>query len=285
MAGGAGTVSLAVFRSLMWARPRLAAGGAVLAAGGALLLSVGGEAGAVRAVAGAGAVALGAAAVLAACCFVFAPRAPRREAAVLRPPLAGPWVRASRHGPRPHTLARSFAVELAPVPGPGEPPARGGPSGAGAVVLAPADGTVVAVHGTARDHRTGTGVAGAVRAAAGRTAGRLLREAFGARAVFGNHIVLDLHDGTHVLLAHLRRGSIRVTVGEEVRVGRPLAGCGTSGSVGVRGEPRLHVQVMDRPWPGRAAVGVPLVLREGNGAGGGPGHGLESASGSGRGPA
>ncbi|GAA2492861.1 hypothetical protein GCM10010406_31160 [Streptomyces thermolineatus] len=269
MAGGAGTVSLAVFRSLMWARPRLAAGGAVLVAGGAVLLSAGGGPGAVRAVAGVGAVALGAAALVAACCFVFAPRAPRREAAVLRPPLAGPCTRASRHGPRPHTLARSFAVDL--VPGSGEPPARSGPSGAGAVVLAPADGTVVAVHGTARDHRTGTGVAGVVRTAVGRTAGRLLREAFGARAVFGNHVVLDLHDGTHVLLAHLRRGSIRVTVGEEVRAGRPLAGCGTSGSVGVRGEPRLHVQVMDRPWPGRAAVGVPLVLREEDGAGSGHG--------------
>jgi urea transporter/murein DD-endopeptidase MepM/ murein hydrolase activator NlpD len=56
---------------------------------------------------------------------------------------------------------------------------------------------------------------------------------------WGNFILLRVA-GLHVLLAHLRRGSIRVRSGEWVAAGQPLAACGSSGRSPV---PHLHLQV------------------------------------------
>ena len=72
-------------------------------------------------------------------------------------------------------------------------------------------------------------------------------EDIGARGSgLGNHVAIVGEDGIHVLLAHLRRGTIEVRVGTEVSAGDLLARCGNSGD---SGEPHLHVQAMrDADW-------------------------------------
>ncbi|MFE9855254.1 M23 family metallopeptidase [Streptomyces sp. NPDC005780] len=124
----------------------------------------------------------------------------------------------------------------------------------GAPLLAVADGTVVhASHGR-RDHLS-------------RNSGPALiylmlieasvRDVLGPGAIVGNHLVLDLGDGTYAMYAHLRRGSLRVRVGEEVRVGQMLAECGNSGN---STEPHVHFQLMDDPDLD-VAVGIPFTWR------------------------
>jgi murein DD-endopeptidase MepM/ murein hydrolase activator NlpD len=59
-----------------------------------------------------------------------------------------------------------------------------------------------------------------------------------------------------VLLAHLRRGSIAVEVGDQVRIGDQVAACGNSGN---STQPHLHVQVTDSvDWD--RARGIPMVF-------------------------
>ncbi|MDD7967978.1 M23 family metallopeptidase [Actinomycetospora lemnae] len=64
------------------------------------------------------------------------------------------------------------------------------------------------------------------------------------RDMAGNHVVLDIGGGRHVLYGHLRQGSVRVRPGEEVRRGQVIGQVGDSGS---SGEPHLHLQVQNRP--------------------------------------
>src|SRR5690606_40533081 len=40
------------------------------------------------------------------------------------------------------------------------------------------------------------------------------------RFVVGNAVVLDIGDGVYAVLAHLRRGSVRVRKGDRVQIGR-----------------------------------------------------------------
>ncbi len=54
----------------------------------------------------------------------------------------------------------------------------------------------------------------------------------------GNHIVLKCAD-IDILMAHLKRGSIKVAPGESVAVGQPLAEIGNSGNTL---EPHLHIE-------------------------------------------
>lgn len=124
----------------------------------------------------------------------------------------------------------------------------------GAPLLAVADGTVVhASHGR-RDHlsrNSGPALAYLMLIEAS------VRDMRGAGAIVGNHIVLDLGDGTYAMYAHLRHGSIRVRAGEEVRAGQPLAECGNSGN---STEPHVHFQLMDDPDLD-VAVGIPFTWR------------------------
>ncbi|MEC4016348.1 M23 family metallopeptidase [Streptomyces sp. H27-D2] len=60
--------------------------------------------------------------------------------------------------------------------------------------------------------------------------------------LWGNYILLDLGNGVHTGFAHLRRGSLRVTVGDSVTAGQEIAECGNSGNTS---EPHLHFQLMD----------------------------------------
>jgi hypothetical protein len=60
--------------------------------------------------------------------------------------------------------------------------------------------------------------------------------------IVGNHIVIDAGKGRFVL--HLKRGSVRVSVGDSVKIGDPIAQCGNSGNTSA---PHLHLQVQDGP--------------------------------------
>ena len=62
--------------------------------------------------------------------------------------------------------------------------------------------------------------------------------------------------GLLVLLAHLRRGSVRVGAGDRVESGQQVGECGNSGNSTA---PHLHFQVMDGPDP-LAANGLPFVI-------------------------
>ncbi|MDL5353177.1 M23 family metallopeptidase [Microbacterium sp. zg-YB36] len=132
-----------------------------------------------------------------------------------------------------------------------EPPERF--SAFGTPLSAPVAGVVVAVHDGEPDHEARRSQLALIRYAAGQ-AGRL-RE--GPHAVAGNHVILrDRVSGMLVAMVHLRAGSMRVGVGDEVAVGDPVAQCGNSGN---STQPHLHVQAMDSADL-RVARGVPIAF-------------------------
>ena len=57
---------------------------------------------------------------------------------------------------------------------------------------------------------------------------------------WGNFLMLRTAVGAHILLAHLKQGSVRVQLGDWVVTGQQLAACGSSGRAP---EPHLHFQV------------------------------------------
>ena len=57
---------------------------------------------------------------------------------------------------------------------------------------------------------------------------------------WGNFIIIRLDSGLHLLLAHLKQGSIKCKEGERVQPGKMLADCGNSGR---SPQPHLHCQV------------------------------------------
>ncbi len=62
--------------------------------------------------------------------------------------------------------------------------------------------------------------------------------------VAGNHVAIDMGNGRFVLMAHLQKGSVRISEGDVVRVGQPIAKCGNSGNTS---HPHLHLQVQSGP--------------------------------------
>jgi Peptidase family M23 len=60
--------------------------------------------------------------------------------------------------------------------------------------------------------------------------------------VYGNTIVIDHGRGEFSMLAHLKRGSVRVKVGDKVTAGQQIAQCGNSGNSPL---PHLHYHVQD----------------------------------------
>lgn len=65
-----------------------------------------------------------------------------------------------------------------------------------------------------------------------------------AKHIAGNYIVIKHGESEYSTLAHLKCGSIKVSVGERVKKGQTLALCGNSGS---STEPHLHFQLQTGP--------------------------------------
>lgn len=197
-----------------------------------------------------------------------------REPVLLGLPVRGRWT--ALNGPatkvpsHTHSHAQTYAIDLKHVPGasgdgsegttPQAPPfrwlwplarrPRRYPT-YGMPVLAPADGVVVATGRRQRDHLSRMSLPAFLF---------LYLEGF-VRSLgwpahlMGNHIVLDIGDGVHAAFAHLRRGSLRVAVGDRVTEGQEMAECGNSGN---SSEPHLHFQLMDGPDV-MTARGVPFA--------------------------
>ncbi len=197
-----------------------------------------------------------------------------REPVVLRYPLEGrfrarnsPAKRVPSHGT--DLMGTTYAIDLIPVDSKG----RSAPwnwralvaterpdafVGFGAKVLAPASGTVVLAHDGEEDHEARRSQLTLLSYMAGQ-AQRIRR---GAGAIAGNHVVIALGDGgPFVLVAHLRRGSLSVKVGDRVVAGRQIGQCGNSGN---STQPHVHVQVTDSiEWS--RAQGLPLAFETATG--------------------
>ncbi|WP_262852116.1 M23 family metallopeptidase [Mumia quercus] len=123
----------------------------------------------------------------------------------------------------------------------------------GRPVHAPCDGTVVAVHDGEPDHEARRSQLALVPYALGQAS----RVRLGPAAIAGNHVTLA-YEGFFVTLVHLRRGSLRVAVGDRIRTGEQLGECGNSGN---STQPHVHVQVTDGADVA-TAQGVPLAFRD-----------------------
>ncbi|GLU47944.1 M23 family metallopeptidase [Nocardiopsis ansamitocini] len=191
---------------------------------------------------------------------------------VVEPPVRGRWTALASPADRVpsqgmHAYGQSYALALLADPADSTRPDIGwrplsrAPEefpGFGAPVYAPVEGVVVRAVDHMRDHRSRTSwpwlFAMVVETA--------VRELGGTSGLLGNHVVIDLGDGAFAMLAHLRRGSLRVREGDRVSVGQEVAACGNSGS---SPEPQVHFQLMDHPrawlaaglpfrWPSAAAT-------------------------------
>lgn len=104
-------------------------------------------------------------------------------------------------------------------------------------VLAPAEGTVVAVERGAGDN--------------------LPRDRVNGRQPLGNYVLLDFGNGEYGLFGYLRSGSLQVEPGQRVSTGQVLGLCGNSG---LSTEPRVHVHLQDGPATTNGAQGLPLLF-------------------------
>lgn len=121
----------------------------------------------------------------------------------------------------------------------------------GSALLAPVDGVVVQTHDGEPDHEARRSQVALIPYALGQ-ASRLRR---GPAAVAGNHLIIrDRVSGMFVAMAHLRAGSLRVGVDDEVTVGQQVAECGNSGN---STQPHVHLQAMDSADL-RRARGIPI---------------------------
>ena len=189
---------------------------------------------------------------------------------VLELPFRGRWMaqnsparRVPSHGT--HRLGTTYAIDFIPVDDAGRSAPRTWRSfvaterperfhGFGAPILAPADGTVVLAHDSEPDHEARRSQPALLSYALSQAS----RVRAGAAAIAGNHVVIALASGgPYVLLAHVRAGSVRVRVGDAVRVGAEVGACGNSGN---STEPHVHVQVTDSvDW--ETAHGLPMAFR------------------------
>ena len=76
----------------------------------------------------------------------------------------------------------------------------------------------------------------------------------GTNAVIGNHVVIEHGPGEYSVYAHLKPGSLKVKVGDKVRIGDNIAQVGTTGN---STEPHLHFHVCDSAEPLMCA-GIPV---------------------------
>jgi hypothetical protein len=188
------------------------------------------------------------------------------EPVEVSPPVRGRWVavnspadRVPSHGV--HAYGQTYAIDLVHHPDTERewqgmraawPPTRrpGRFPGFGRPVFAPVDGVVMRVRRRNRDHWSRDSVPGVIYL----LVEGMVRELFGPGRLLGNHIVIAMDGGGYAVLAHLRRGSARVTAGQRVTAGEQIAECGNSGN---SSEPHVHFQLMDAPHF-LAAFGVPF---------------------------
>ncbi len=146
-----------------------------------------------------------------------------------------------------HAWSQTYAIDLVFDPADGSRPQMSwrplarrpyAYPGFGQDIVAPIDGDVVRARSFMRDHLSRSSPPGLIYLIL-----ESVREFFGPTGVLGNHIVIRRHDGVHVLMAHLRQGSLLVERGDSVTRGSKIAECGNSGN---STEPHVHVQAMDR---------------------------------------
>ncbi|MCM2270306.1 MAG: M23 family metallopeptidase, partial [Thermoanaerobaculia bacterium] len=176
----------------------------------------------------------------------------RAPAAGYRFPLAGTWVvaaGASLHSHHRWAVPEEFALDLLRIDERGRTHRGDGTANAdfhawSAEVRAIADGKVARVVDRFDDGPI-------LRRGAGESAeaymGRIQQSqmalfAQGLDAVGGNVVVVEHGNGEFSHYAHLRRGSVRVAVGEAVRAGQVVGELGNSGN---STEPHLHFHVTD----------------------------------------
>lgn len=151
------------------------------------------------------------------------------KAVVLAPPVQGDWY-VFHGGNSPlinaHFYAGSqrWALDLI-LPEDGALPLKGVKDldafqSFGQPILAPIDGSVVAVENALEDQAIGS--TDVVNPA-------------------GNHVTIQTAEGAFVLLAHLQKGSVSVKTGDTVRTGQQVGLCGNSGNTS---QPHLHIQAM-----------------------------------------
>lgn len=190
---------------------------------------------------------------------------PRGDPVELEPPIRGRW--RVLHSPTSnvpshgiHAWAQTHAVDLVYDPADSSRPEFASRPvmrppedfpGFGRPLRAPVDGTVIRARSNMRDHRARASPLGVAYLIL-----ESVRELLGPPGVLGNHLVVRDRRGAHVLMAHLRRHSLKVDVGDEVTRGDVVAECGNSGN---SSEPHLHLQAMDRAsvW---VAAGLPILL-------------------------
>lgn len=176
--------------------------------------------------------------------------------------LNSPATKVPSHGI--HSYGQTYAIDIlaAPEPDPRPPFAMLWPlvrgnsryPAFGAPVLAVADATVVQVLNGRRDHLTRTSLPALAWMMLIESP---LRESAGPSWIVGNHVVLDLGDGTYAMYAHLKQGSVTVAAGDRVRAGQRIAACGNTGN---STESHVHFQLMDGPDLDTAR-GIPFTWR------------------------
>ncbi len=191
-------------------------------------------------------------------------------AVMLDLPFRGRWLarnsparRIPSHGT--HRFGVTYAIDFIAVDDHGRSAPRGWRSvlateqpetfvGFGKAILAPASGTVVAIHDGEPDHVARRSQLALIPYALRQP--RRVRQ--GLPAIAGNCVAIALGpDGPYVWLVHLRQGTVRVRPGDEVTVGEPIAECGNSGN---STQPHVHLQVTDSTqW--ETAHGIPIKFR------------------------
>ena len=194
-------------------------------------------------------------------------RGPEPAPTEVAPPVTGRWHalnspadKVPSHGTRAY--GQAYAIDIVHEPEDRPRPAfgwwplvrRNGDFPAfGEPVLAVADATVVRARDGRRDRLSRNSYPALLPFFAEASA----RDLAGPGAIVGNHLVLDLGNGTYALYAHLKRGSITVREGERVRAGQVVARVGNTGN---STEPHLHFQLMDAADL-HTARGLPFTWR------------------------
>ena len=74
----------------------------------------------------------------------------------------------------------------------------------------------------------------------------------------GNHVVQDIGGGNYAFYAHLKTGTVKVKVGDQLSTGQVFANLGNTGNTDA---PHLHFHVMSTPDPLRSN-GLPFVFKQ-----------------------